>query len=144
METVQISHEAQRVAKQDSPSILVVDDEPESRMILGETLGDLGYQVIERPDGPSALMTIREGRTVNLIITDERMPNMSGLELAKTVRQERPDVPIIMVTAHADIEDHFRSRGLGVFEYINKPLKRKELAVIVKAALHSVDRPQAG
>ncbi len=144
MTTAHISHDAQRMPRHDSRSILVVDDEPDSRMILREMLCHLGYRVIEHPDGSSALMTLREGSEVDLVITDERMSDMSGLELAKTVRRERPHVPIIMVTAYGGVEDYLRSLGLGVFEYINKPVERKELAVIVKAALRGINQRNAG
>ncbi len=137
MTTAQISDEVQGMRERDPQSILVVDDEPESRMILRKILGDLGYRVIERPDGSSALMTIRNVGAVDLVITDERMPDMSGLELVRTLRQEQPTVPVIMITAYCGVEDYFRSLGLGVFEYINKPVEKRELAAIVKAALRS-------
>ncbi len=144
MVTAQQSDDAHRMPGHSSPSILVVDDEPESRMILRKMLGDLGYRVIERPDGSSALQTIRKNGKVDLVITDGRMPDMSGLELARTLRQEQPTVPIIMITAYCGLEDYFRSHGLGVFEYINKPVEKKELAVIVRAALHGINQRDAG
>ncbi len=135
MTIAQISHDAQSMTGHISGSVLVVDDEPESRMILRKMLGELGCSVIEQPDGLSALLTMRRGGKVDLVITDERMPDMSGLELVTTLRREQPTIPIIMITAYCCVEDYVRSLGLGVFEYINKPVEKKELAVIVRAAL---------
>lgn len=121
-------------------SIVVVEDDQESRMTLGRLLDDLGYLVIEHRDAVSALAAIRGRDTVDLVITDERISGMSGIELAGAVRRERPDVPIIMVTAYGNVESYIQSLGLGVFEYLVKPVKKAELAVIVKAALHSGKR----
>ncbi len=115
--------------------ILLVDDEPDSRQIFRDMLSELGYDVIDEPDGASALLTIADKGMTDLIITDYQMPDMNGLEFVERVRQLLPLVPIIMITAYGSIETYVRSRGLRVFEYINKPVKKRELDLIVKAAL---------
>jgi DNA-binding NtrC family response regulator len=74
--------------------------------------------------------------SIDLVITDYRMPDMNGLELVTTLRQILPSVPVIMITAHGDIENYFRSLSLGVFEYVNKPVGKREFERIVRAALH--------
>lgn len=117
-------------------TILVVDDEPENRKVFGEILSDLGYKVIDEPDGASALGVIRQGVSIDLVITDYRMPDMNGLELVTTLRQVLPSVPVIMITAHGDIDNYFRSLSLGVFDFINKPVGKREFERIVRAALH--------
>ncbi len=122
--------------KNDLKTILVVDDEPENRQIFSGLLTDLGYKVIDEPDGASALSTIRQGTKVDLVVTDDRMPNMSGLELIETLRKVVPSVPVIMITAYGRIENYLRSLSLGVFEYVNKPVGKREFGMIVKTALH--------
>ena len=64
--------------------------------------------------------------------TDERMPDMSGMDLIETLRKEAPSLPVILITAYGSIEHYLRSSSLGVFEYINKPVGKRELGKIVK------------
>jgi DNA-binding NtrC family response regulator len=68
------------------------------------------------------------------------MPGMSGIEFLTILRKALPSVPVIMFTAYGDVETYLKSLSLGVFEYINKPVKKNELGRIVKAAL---DRSEA-
>lgn len=117
-------------------TILVVDDEPDNRQIFSVLLGDLGYKVIAEPDGASALSTIRRGAKIDLVLTDERMPDMSGVELIEALRKAAPSLPVILITAYGSIENYLRSSSLGVFEYVNKPVGKRELGKIVKTALH--------
>lgn len=117
-------------------SILVVDDELGNRRLYCEILSDLGYNVIDGPDGAFALSVIREGTEIDLVITDYRMPDMNGLELVMALRQVLPSVPVIMITAYASIENYFQSMNLGVFEYVNKPVAKREFERVVQKALH--------
>lgn len=117
-------------------TIMFVDDEREARRTFSEVLGDMGYNVIDKPDGLSALTTIRQGVPIDLVITDYRMPDMNGLDLVVTLRQILPSIPVIMMTAYGDIENYFRSLSLGVFEYVHKPIGKKEFERLVRAALH--------
>ncbi len=119
--------------------ILVVDDEPDSRQIFRDMLIELGYDVIDEPDGTSALLAIEDKGMIDLIITDYQMPDMNGLEFVERVRRLLPLVPIIMITAYGSIETYIRSQCLSVFEYINKPVKKRELDLIVKAALDNAN-----
>jgi DNA-binding NtrC family response regulator len=120
----------------DRKTILFVDDDKEARRIFSEVLSDMGYNVIIQPDGQSALAVIRQDAPINLVITDYRMPDISGLDLVTTLRKILPSIPIIIMTAHGDIENYFRSLSLGVFEYINKPIGKREFEHLVRAALH--------
>jgi CheY-like chemotaxis protein len=119
----------------DIKTILVVDDESDNRQILSALLGKLGYAVIDEADGTSALSRIRKGAKIDLVLTDERMPDMSGLELIETLRREVPSLPVILITAFGSIQHYLRSSSLGVFEYVNRPVGKRELGMIVKAAL---------
>lgn len=118
-------------------TILLVDDEIENLKSLSEVLSRFGYRVIAKPDGREALAALQEGAAVDLVITDYRMPNMDGLEFLTQLRRVAPSVPTIMLTAYGVVETYLKSLSLGVFEYINKPVKAKELGMIVKAALDS-------
>jgi CheY-like chemotaxis protein len=121
--------------KSEGRTILIVDDEEQNRRIYAEILNDLGYRTIEEPDGESALMTISAGASVDLVIADYRMPGMNGLQFIESLRSQMPSVPMIMVTAFANVESYLQSFSLGVFEYMNKPFSKAEFIRIVKAAL---------
>lgn len=116
-------------------TVLIVDDEAENRRIYAEILNDLGYRTIERPDAESALSVVEQGTPVDLVIADYRMPKMNGLQFIESLRKLLPSVPMIMVTAFADVESYLQSFSLGVFEYMNKPFSKAEFIRIVQAAL---------
>ena len=121
-------------------TILLVDDEIEILKSLGEILNRFGYQVIAKQEASSALALVREGEKVDLVITDYRMPEMDGLEFLNALRLINASVPVIMLTAYGAVESYLKSLSLGVFEYVNKPIKAKELGRIVQAALDSAER----
>ncbi len=124
----------------DKKSILLVEDDDGNRCIVTEILEDLGYQVISETGGSSALIVIRRGVDIDLVITDYRMPEMSGLDLVMELRQILPNVPVIMMTAYGSVENYFRSMSLGVLEYVNKPLGKAEFERIVNKALRKPGR----
>ena len=116
-------------------SILLVDDEQEILDIMTDLLDGFGYRVIAKLDAESALDLVRKGAAVDLVITDLRLPGMSGTEFISALRKILPSAPIIMLTAYGSVESYIQSQSSGVFEYINKPIQAKELRRIVKAAL---------
>lgn len=116
-------------------TILLIDDEPEVLAVLESILKAPGYSIIARTDARSSLEVIKEGKKVDLVITDLMMPEMDGSELAAKIRKTLPGVPVIMLTGHGSVETYIRTRSEGVFEYIHKPVKAKELRRIVQAAI---------
>jgi PAS domain S-box-containing protein len=84
-------------------TILVVDDDPLIAMSTVEMLEDLGHKAIEANSGAQALEILKDGQAIDLMLTDQAMPGMTGLELAERARKERPKMPILLATGYADL-----------------------------------------
>ena len=108
--------------------ILVVDDEKEVREILAEALQDFGYGVVTAASGEEALPVLNNGRIIDLVITDVRMPGMSGPELADEIRQRWPGVKVVLISGY------FLPQAVQQ-RFLKKPFHMKELASIVRAEL---------
>jgi len=108
--------------------ILVVDDEVEVREILAEALEDFGYRVVTAASGEDALPVLRDGRDIRLVITDVRMPGMSGLELADEIRQHWPQVKVVLISGYF-VPQSVQQR------FLKKPFHMKDLASLVRAEL---------
>jgi DNA-binding NtrC family response regulator len=122
-------------ARDEKQTILFVDDDDAILVHMSESLQMSGYGVASFHDAPSALIAIREGIPIDLIITDYRLPGMNGLEFVEALRSILPVVPVIMLTAYGGIDTYFKAFNLGVLEYIHKPLNKGEFLRIVKVAL---------
>lgn len=116
-------------------TIMIVDDEPGVLDVLEESLTQAGYAVIPRADAESALAVIRKGTAIDLVITDNLLPGMKGDEFIDLLTYLLPSVPVIMLTAYGSVESYIQSMAKGLFEYVNKPVQRRELQRIIKAAL---------
>jgi DNA-binding NtrC family response regulator len=115
-------------------SILVVDDEPAQRQLLNSVLEDK-YRVVLASDGVEAV-GILTSRSFDLIITDEKMPNMRGTELIKWIRKNNILSPIIVLTAYGSIQSAVEAMKLGAQDYLSKPLKSpEELRITVDKVL---------
>ena len=115
-------------------TILVVDDEPAQRALLADFLRDEGYRVAEAADGAAALARVRNGG-IDLLLTDVRMPGISGEELLCTVREESPHLPVLLITAHDTVEQAVTAMQSGAFSYIAKPVNLDGLLAQVERAL---------
>ena len=122
--------------------ILVVDDELSMREFLTIFLKKQGYEALGAEDGETALRLV-EDNPVDLVISDIRMPGMSGLELLAALKVQRPDTPFILITAFASPEDAVTAMKNGAFDYITKPFQLDEVRRIVKAALERPTGAQA-
>jgi DNA-binding NtrC family response regulator len=143
LEHVKMHTKKTKKTKKSPKTVLLVDDEQENLRAYEEILVDLGYHVFVQPDSDSALALLHDGVSVDLIVTDYRMPGKNGLEFVTLLRQMRPSVPVIMITAYGNIETYLNSFSLGVFEYVNKPIHKEEFERIVRKALHDEQGNQA-
>jgi signal transduction histidine kinase/class 3 adenylate cyclase len=117
------------VNSSDGPLVLIVDDLPEMRTLIGRNLRDQGYQTVERSDGQDALQLLRENPTIELIITDWMMPRVSGPQLIAAIREDKAlnALPIILLTAKGDDVSRQQGIQLGANAYLGKPFDRMEL-----------------
>ena len=98
-------------------TVLLVEDDPEERAVLAEVLRELGWSVEVAPDAAVALALLDELDDVELVLSDQRMPGMSGVELVRIVEERRPEVRAVLLTAYGDdatCEDALRARALTV------------------------------
>lgn len=114
--------------------ILVVDDEEHTRLGYGEILKLAGYEVDLAEDGEQGLGLAKDNEYA-LIISDLRMPKMNGLEFIEKLRQFDPDMKVIVITAFGSFKSYSQTAKLGVFEYLNKPVRAKDLKEAVQALL---------
>ncbi len=114
-------------------SILVVDDERSMRDFLRILLQKNGYKV-ETADNAEKALSYLQDATYNLVISDIRMPGMSGLELLGTIKEEYPTLPVIMITAFASPNDAVSAMKNGAFDYISKPFNVDEIKSVIESA----------
>ena len=118
-------------------TILYVDDEPAVGLILEDTLERAGHRAVGARNVPEALQVL--GRdSVDLIISDYRMPGISGLEFLDMLQREGHDVPLIMLTGYASIEHAVSAIKAGAIDYITKPVQPEQLELAVAQALQVV------
>ncbi len=106
--------------------ILVVDDEASQRELIGGFLRKQGHEVLLAGSGAEALARARETR-VDLVLSDFKMPGMSGLELLRGVKAVNPEIPFILVTAYGTVETAVQAMQEGAADYLTKPLDLEEL-----------------
>jgi DNA-binding NtrC family response regulator len=118
-------------------TILYVDDDPSVGLVLEETLARSGHSPLGARNVPEALLALEQS-AVDLIISDYRMPGISGLEFLQMLAGEGHDVPLIMLTGHASIEHAVMSIKAGAIDYITKPVRPQQLELAVDQALEFV------
>ena len=135
---------AHGVAVMEDRNVLVVDDEKNIRLTLSEALRDLDLKVDTAAGGEEALSKL-EASDYGLILLDIRMPGMDGLEVLRRAREMKPQVPVIMITAHAAAENVVRAMQLGAVDFIRKPFSTSEIRALVQAvqARERLDPEQA-
>jgi two-component system NtrC family response regulator len=119
-----------------TPNILVVDDDPHSLFGLCQILTDEGYQVIPAENGKAALDRLK-ANSINIIITDEKMPDQSGMELLSEVKKIDPNIPVILITAYGSITMAVEALKKGAFYFFEKPVfnNLEQFLAIIRQAI---------
>lgn len=122
-----------------SQKVLVVDDEQSIVTLLKYNIEQAGYQVIVAYDGVQALEKVNEEKP-DLVVLDVMLPEMDGIEVCKTIRSDKNQVPILMLTAKDDEFDRVLGLELGADDYMTKPFSPREVVARVKAILRRVSQ----
>lgn len=113
------------------PRILIVDDDPGQRSLLDSFLRSQGFETVLADSGEQALERLRT-EEVSMMISDVRMPGLSGLETLRRARQEHKVLPVLLVTAYADIRDAVDAMRDGALNYLAKPIDLEELLATIQ------------
>ena len=114
-------------------TVLIADDEANLRKVLRTLLEREGHKAMTVGDGAAALEIVKSGG-VDILITDLKMPGMSGLELLQAVKQLEPGLPVIVITAHGTVDTAVSALKNGAFDYVTKPFDKEELKLAVHKA----------
>jgi CheY-like chemotaxis protein len=136
----ELTPEAREVSRTESgETVLVVDDEPTVRMLIGDTLAELGYRAIEVADAASGLKVLESDVRIDLLITELGLPGgMNGREMADAARQSRPDLKVLFITGYAEnaaVGNGHLEPGMHV---LTKPFAMDRLASLIKTIIAQV------
>ena len=116
------------------PRILIVDDEARMAEVVGAALTRAGHDCETCLSGEAAL-TALEARGADVVVTDWKMPGVDGMELLRRIHERRPDVPVVLLTAHGTVPAAVAAMRAGAFDYVTKPFDNDELRAAVARAL---------
>jgi len=124
----------------DNPSILIVDDELLIRDLLYDFFSEQGWSISVADNGEKALAMLKE-RTVDLVLTDIKMPQMDGLTLSGRMKEEYPEIPVVLMTGYPSIDSAIQAIRTRVADYIVKPFNINQLFRVIQEKLE--EREQA-
>jgi two-component system, OmpR family, response regulator ResD len=133
--------EAKRAAPRPARRILIVDDEPPVREVVGQYLQLEGYTVMQAADGLEALR-LAEAYPPDLVILDLMLPGIDGLDVCRRLRTKSA-VPILMLTARTEDTDKFAGFDAGTDDYITKPFRSREVVLRVQAIMRRIEAVSA-
>jgi DNA-binding NtrC family response regulator len=116
------------------PDILIIDDEKAIRKTLGEILSFEGYKIDEASDGEDGLKKFRD-KNYDVVLCDIKMPKLDGIEFLQKAGEANPDVPIIMISGHGNIETAVEAVKSGAYDYISKPPDLNRLLITMRNAM---------
>ncbi len=119
----------------DARLILLVDDHDATRETLTELIRDLGHEVLAAANQAQAVKLVEE-RRFDLVLTDLKLPDGSGLEVMRRLKQINPDTPVVMITGHATIDNAVEATRMGAYEYLTKPVDLNRLRIVIANALY--------
>jgi DNA-binding NtrC family response regulator len=114
--------------------VLVIDDDASLRRVMEMQLEEIGCDVLAVASGKEALGVLEEA-TLDLVITDLRIPGMSGMDILKSLRTDHPELTVIMVTAYGTVRTAVEAMKAGAYDYLTKPIDYDELTLVVNRAL---------
>ncbi|HHO47529.1 MAG TPA: sigma-54-dependent Fis family transcriptional regulator [Desulfobacteraceae bacterium] len=115
-------------------TILVVDDEPNYQVVLAEILRDEGFEVYTANSGDQGLPIV-QSTDLDLVISDIKMPGMDGIQFLENIKKINRQLPVILITAYAEVEMAVEAMRLGAFNYIAKPFSNQALLASVNKAI---------
>jgi CheY-like chemotaxis protein len=116
-------------------NVLIVDDEPHIRQMMRLTLEAAGYHVDDAADGQAGIDRFGDGHEYGVVVLDQRMPGLDGLETLRVIKKRAPDASVVMVTAYASIELAVDAMRLGATDFVRKPMTPETLRSAVAAAV---------
>ncbi|PYM41069.1 MAG: DNA-binding response regulator [Candidatus Rokuibacteriota bacterium] len=122
----------------DPATLLIADDDPGLRESLERTLTREGYRVILASDGRGALERL-QGGGIDLVVTDLKMPGLTGIEVLRAAKAIAPDVDVILLTAFGTVEEAVKAMKDGAYDFLTKPFRREQLLKLISKALERRD-----
>ena len=122
-----------------APHVLIVDDEANVRKVLGTLLEQSGY-VTTRADSAEAALDVVRAKDPDLVLTDLKMPGMDGLGLLRRLREDFPEIPVVILTAHGTVENAVEAMKCGAFDFLTKPFEKDRVVEIVAKAAGQAER----
>jgi DNA-binding NtrC family response regulator len=122
--------------KQEKPSILIVEDEPKMRRVLELQLADEGFHARTAGDAETGLQLLGK-EPFDVIVTDFKLPGMSGLEFLQAVKRVNADLPVVIMTAYGTVETAVDAMKAGASDYVLKPFSLAELVLVIRKELAS-------
>src|SRR6185437_7020072 len=117
------------------PSVLIIDDEPNIRRMVGALLAAEGYEVRDAPDGAAGLAHAMESEP-DVLLLDLMMPGeLDGLATLGKLRESLPDVPVVMMSGRAGLSDAVKATKLGAFNFLEKPLSPESVLLALSSAM---------
>lgn len=133
------------------PRLLVADDDPSMLSLVADQLRRAGYQVVQCSDGTglakclaSTFLSDARPNEFDLVVSDVRMPGLSGLEVLEAVHDRAEFPPMILITAFGDRETHARAERLGAVAMMDKPFRIRDLVALVDRTIEEQRRPAGG
>lgn len=117
-------------------TVLIIDDEQTLNHFVQEDLREAGYESLGALTGQEGLDLIRS-QEVDLVLLDQQLPDMHGLDVLRVIREEEPDIPVIIVTGHGEIDCAVQAMKLGAYDYMKKPYNLDTLLLVAAKALEA-------
>src|SRR6202161_386354 len=116
------------------PTILIVEDEAKMRRLLELNLGEDGFTTLSAEDAEAGLKLLREN-SVNLVVTDLKLPGMNGLEFLQAIKRQKAALPVVVMTAFGTGETAVEAMKAGASDYVLKPFSLSEIRMVIRKEL---------